>query len=120
MPDTTALFAQYLNVVNKALHERSDDAPYKQLIGAGKKVLQDKEIGVAIYKDQPSAPHDFFTINFRGGSFNLLKHGKAEPDTSWKLPETHMRSVVDDPDPYIAQPAKLKLDWMKSRIGLSN
>lgn len=118
MQDTTTQFTQYLHVVNQALHENRGRFPYRELIHAGNRALADKEIGVAVYKHDASSPFDYFTVTFSGGMFNLLAHGKEHPDIAWKLPEDHMREVVEDPSPFIQTPSKLDLDWFKKRVGL--
>ena len=76
-------------------------------------------MGVAIYKDKPGAPHDFFTIKLNDGSFYVVEHGKKAPDMVWKASEDYLRKVVSNKSDYIANPAKLDFDWLKSRIGIS-
>lgn len=119
--DTNALFTQYINVVNKAIHEHKDEFPYNFLLKGGEKLLGDKNIGVAVYSSDPSSPHDYFTLNMRNnGTLDVIEHGKrkggGEPKVEWKVPEGHLRQVVDDPAPYINQPAKLDLDWLRARV----
>ncbi len=119
--DTNALFVQYLNVVNKALGEHKHDFPYDLLFKGAKKALGDKNVGVSVYATDPDSPHDYFTIGLTDhGTFEVVDHGKAagpeRPKIAWKVPEEHMRRVVHDPQPYIDRPARLDLDWLKSRL----
>ena len=116
--DTNALFTQYVNVVNQALGENRDRVPYKQLLTAAEKLLANRRMGVAVYKDDPTTPHDFFTLTFSDGTFEVAAHGKEEPDFDWKVKEDHLRQVVENPEPYIQQPARLDLDWLKSRLNI--
>lgn len=116
--DTSLLFTRYLEVVNSALEKHRDNFPYKQLAAAGDRFLGEKKLGVSVYKDDAKHPHDFFTVNFKGGSFNLVSHGKNDPDATWKVKEKHLHSVVENPQTFIEHPSKLEIDWIKSRIGL--
>lgn len=76
--DTTALFTSALNVINAALAEHGDEAPYQQILAAGEKLLGDRPLGVAVYEKDASAPFDYFTIRFRERSFELVAHGKRD------------------------------------------
>jgi len=118
MTNSTALFSQYMDVVNKALVANKDDA-YGMVVKAAEKFYDGKEIGVAVYEDEPSKPHDYYTVSFHGGTFHLLERGKDEADSTWKLPQRHMEEVVADPQAFIDHPARMDLDWMKKRVGLN-
>jgi hypothetical protein len=117
--DTTKLMVDYLNTCNTALAQHADEFPYKQLKQLAQEKLSGKEMGVAVYKDDPSSPHDFFTIRMTDDQFQLVQHGKRDPDIVWKTPRAYLSKVVDNPDDYIEKPAKLDLEWLKSRVGLS-
>ncbi len=116
--DTNALFTQYVNVVNKALAAHRDEFPMKQLSKAGEKLVGGKEIGAAVYKNDPDAPHDYFTVTMEGGRFQA-EQGKGHPDIEWKVKQQHIENVVENPDEFIAHPLKLDLDWLSTRFGKS-
>ncbi|MGM0576419.1 MAG: hypothetical protein ACQEXJ_11875 [Myxococcota bacterium] len=114
---TAALFTQYLDVVNRAIGQHRDEFPYKQILAGGRKLLGDKHVGVGIYKERGDQPHDWFTIRMLDdGRLDIVEHGKASPDLTWKVREQHLHNVVDDPEPYIDHPAKLDLDWLRTRV----
>lgn len=117
--DTNALFTQYLNVVNQAIGNHKNQFPYKQLIDAGDKILGDTKIDAAIYKRDADNPHHHATIIWSDGTFELQAHEKPEGDDviTWKMAQAHLEEVVDNPDPYKANPARLNLDWLKTRFG---
>ncbi len=117
--DTPTLVSQYLNVANAALSANEDRFPYKQILEAAANKLDGTRLGVAIYKDDPSSPFDYFTIEFKAGRLEYVAHGKEEPDIGWKAPRRHLEQVVGNPAEYISHPAKLDWDWAKSRAGLS-
>lgn len=114
--DTNALFTQYVNVVNKAMGQNRDEFPFSQLMSMGEKILGDKKIGAAVYKDDPDSPHDYFTLTYEDGKLRAT-HGKEAPNVEWKLDERHLENVVDDPGTFIENPARLDLDWLKTRMG---
>lgn len=116
---TDAAFTQYLNVVNRAIGQNKDKAPYKQLLTMGDKLLGDVDVDVAVYKDDPAHPHERFVMRWAGDTFDLVKHGKGEGDIRWNVPESHLREVIAHPDPYVKQPARLDLDWIGKRLGLA-
>lgn len=115
---TETLFLEYLNTLNQALDAHREEAPYKQLIDLGQKLMDDKKIGIAIYKSDPSSPHDFYTVKFTDGRLAFVSHGKEAPDHSWKVKESFMQDVVKDKQTYIQNPAKLDWDWLRSRLGI--
>lgn len=112
---TNALFIQYVDVVNRAIASNRDRFPFKQLLSIGERMLGDKKIGAAVYKTDPDSPHDWFTLTYRNGKLSA-QEGKESPDISWKVKEAHLRNVVSNPDPFIANPAKLDLDWLETRF----
>lgn len=114
--DTNALFTQYVNVVNKAIGAHRDETPYKQIIQASDKLMNDKTLGVAIYKDDASTPHDWFTLKWNNGGLKIDEHGKKPSDISWKANEAHLEEVVEKPNEFIEHPMKLDLDWLKKRL----
>lgn len=117
---TDTLMTEYLNVVNTALDRNKNSFPYDYIIKATEKLSKDKEFGIAVYKNDPKSPHDYYTVNFDNGHINLLAHGKQNPDIDWKFDEDYMRNVVEEPKKYIESPAKLDLDWLKERLGISS
>lgn len=115
-----AAFTQYLNVVNRALGQHRNEMPYEQILDLGDKALDDKQIGVAIYKDDPSSPHGWFTVTFEDGTFNLVKSEKPEDaDLKWMVKRDHVDNVIENPKTFVDAPWKLDLDWLKSTIGLN-
>lgn len=117
--DTNAVFTQYLNVLNRSLGAHRDDFPYQQIISAAEELLEDKDIGVAIYEDEPDNPHDYFTISFEEGSFEIEEHGKESPDVDWRVSESYLREVIQNEEEYVEHPDRLNIDWLKARLNLT-
>jgi hypothetical protein len=114
--DTTPRFAEALNVMNKALEAHRDEIPYKQLIQAADKLADGTRFGVAVYKDDPDTPHDYYTTTWDNGQLALVEHGKQDPDITWKVSDEYIDKVADNPREYIEHPAKLDWDWLKTRL----
>ncbi|HKK52902.1 MAG TPA: hypothetical protein VKA74_14990 [Myxococcota bacterium] len=116
--DMNALFTSALNTVNAALDAHSDEMPFKQILSAADRVLEDRQLGVAVYKNDPGSPHDYFTIRFRNNAFEVVSHGKESPEIDGKVSVEYLEQLANDPDRYIESPLKLDLDWLTSRLGL--
>ena len=117
---TDALFTEYINTCNTAISRHRDEFPFKQLIDAGTKLAGDKTMAVGIYKNDASAPFDYYTVRLGpDGMLKIVDHGKKNPDLQWKASTAYLEKVVQDPNDYIEHPARLDFDWLKSRVGLS-
>lgn len=116
--DTVSLFTEYLNVANAAVAAHKDETPYKQMIQAADKLAGDTRFGVEVYADDPDQPFESFTVRHREGRLELLAHGKQDADVDWKVSRDYLQKVVDDAQTYIDEPARLDLDWLRSRLGL--
>lgn len=64
----------------------------------------------------PSSPFDYITIRFRDGSFELVEHGKRDPEIDWKVSRDYLEKVVADSQDSIDHPARLDWDWLESRV----
>jgi hypothetical protein len=116
--DTNALFTSALNTINAALDAHADEMPFKQILAAADKVLADRNLGVAVYKDDPGSPHDYFTVRFRDKAFEVVSHGKQEPEIDGKVSTGYLAKLANEPERYIENPLQLDLDWLTSRLGL--
>jgi hypothetical protein len=123
MPDARelapeALVDQYIHVLNRSLGENRDRFPYREILAASEKLFDDTGVAVGIYKDDPGAPHHWFTVDFAGGSFALREQGKGDADLNWRVRQAHMEEVVDNPEVFVRDPYKLDLDWLKKTLGI--
>lgn len=116
---TNTLFQRYLSTVNEALEKNGDELPYKQMIELSDIVFGDTPVQVDVYKDKPENHDDTFVVTFSGGQFDLVGHGEEETPWTWKLPRKHMTEVVEHPNVYVKNPAKLDLSWFEHRLGIA-
>ncbi len=125
MPDAQqltpeALSTEYVQIVNRALREHRDDQPYKAILAAGEKLLDDTSIAVGLYEEDREHPHHWFTVRFAGGGLELVAQGKADADRSWTCKQAHLEEVVEHPQAFIDKPYRLDLDWMKKTLSVGD
>ena len=114
--DIYDLFTGALDVTNRSLEANRETKFFGTLIGAWDKFLEGHKAGVAVYDENPDQPFDYFTVRYANGKFQLQSRGKSEHDTEWKVSRRYLQSLVDDPQAYIDNPAKLDIDWLKNRL----
>jgi len=117
--ETTGRFADAMTTMNRAIEANEDRLPYRLFFDASKKLDMELTMGVAIYKDDPDTPHDYYTVRFEGDRLELVSHGKEKGlDLCWKVSEDYLAELSDYPDRYIKNPALMDWDWLKSRLGI--
>ncbi|MGD8396887.1 MAG: hypothetical protein PVF43_15565 [Candidatus Eiseniibacteriota bacterium] len=117
--DEQALFAQALDVMNRAIRKHADSVPYKQLLSLSDRVIGEKPIAVGVTRETGSDPYDFYTVRFHNGRYELVGRGKRDdPDLTWSVTRDYLEGVVQDAERYIEHPERLDLDWLKNRLGI--
>lgn len=111
--EVDALFRQYLEICNQALSSHREVFPYKQIWGAVQCAAGDKAVRVAIYDDQPKTAYELHLGE---------DHIEAEPDglhmdsPVCRMNLSYLKQVVEHPEEYIHNPARLDWDWLKNRL----
>jgi hypothetical protein len=106
------LFQSYLQVCNQALDLNRERFPFKQVLGAAQKAGKERRIQVCIVEGNPAAE---FVIKIEG---NKLKGEQKDTCSGcgcagqWRVSQRYMEDVVENPDLYINNPAKLDWDWL--------
>jgi hypothetical protein len=113
---TYDLFMGTVDVINEAIEENADKPVVKNVIDIADKLASGKQFGVAVYKEDPDKPFDYFTVRLQDKKVQLAARGKESPDIAWKVSQHYLATVCDNPRRYIDNPARLDLDWLKSRI----
>ena len=113
---TIDTFQSALATMNKAIDANRNSLFFKTLLKSCKSVLGHDHLGVAVYKDSPDSPHDYFTVRMDDGRFLLVAHGREEVKTDWKVSEDYLRDLVNHPDKYVKHPEKLSLNWLAERV----
>lgn len=114
--DPYDLFMGYLDVVNEALDEHDDTPIVGDLLSLMGKVGEGRKFGAAIYKSDPQNPFDYFTVRLSDGKVELDSRGKSDPDIDFRVSQDFLVEVNEHPKDYVRNPAKLDIDWLKSRL----
>jgi hypothetical protein len=116
---TDALFTQYIDVVNRVLGENRSGL-YACAVQVWHKTIGDEPIAVGVYSGDAAHPHHWYTVKLTAGTFDLLERSKSDDAKfSWKVDESHLSHVVDNPQSYVEHPMTLDLDWLAARMGLA-
>ncbi len=114
--DSYKLFMGAMETTNRAIDEHRDKPVIKQIFSGAEKVLEGRSLGVAVYKEEPDQPYDYFTMRYANGKFELEERGKGDTDIAWRVSQEYLQDVNEDPDRYVANPLLLDTDWLKSRV----
>lgn len=108
------LLQRYLEICNDALKKHGDKLPYKEIVSAVKRTIDDHPLELAVYDDKPKAA---FTLSLK--EEKLVSNGYPEDvKKAWRMDLSYLRQVVEQPKEYIENPEKLDLDWLKSRLDI--
>lgn len=116
-----ALLNQYLSVTNDSLERNADDAKVKPFIGAANKLLGNKQIAVGVEHTRDAGKTTWFTVGYDDGSFDLQSRAmddEPDSDLKWVAKRDHMVEVVTNPEPYVDNPYRIDLDWLRKHVEL--
>ena len=118
MPDPAMdeLFTDALAVVNRSLAANRDHALFGRILELADEHLEGHRANMVVYQDDPAERRAFFTVRWSAGHLELLTRGKGPHESEWKVSTEWLRSVRDDPERYVRNPALLDLDWLATRI----
>jgi hypothetical protein len=106
------LFSRYLEVCNRAIAANGDRFPFKQILGAAQKSQTSKNVEVCIIDDHPEAS---FVIHLDDGKVSAQSHSACKNCNckgQWRVARSYLEDVIQNPDEYIRNPAKIDWEWM--------
>ncbi len=106
------LFKAYLDICNRALAQHWGEFPYKQIWNAAKQAVGERSVQVAVYDDEPKTQ---FELRLEDDHLEASSEKEANDAPVWRMNLSYLRQVVEHPDDYIHNPARLDWDWLKSR-----
>lgn len=109
--DCDALFRQYVEVCNRAMAEHAEEFPYKQIWNAARKAIGENGVRIAVYDDQPKSAYE---IHLEGDHLEASRDGHSDSPV-WRMDLSYLQEVVEHPEAYIQNPARLDWDWLRSR-----
>lgn len=105
------LFSQYLDVCNQALQANKNRFPFKQILKVAQESQNQKTIAVHIIDDQPSIQYAIqLKDNKIDGNPHDCKH--CQCDGKWRVTKSYLQNVINNPQRYIDNPAKINWEWI--------
>ncbi len=110
------VFQQYLEICNQAIEKNRDKFPYTEIWGARFKELKDETtLHAIVYDDRPKVA---FMLRLTPDMKIEIVEKKPVPTADeWPFTYQYLKRVVDNPQEYIANPAKLEWGWLKTIFG---
>ena len=106
------VFQQYLEICNRAIEQNKNKFPYTEIWGSRFKALEtEATLDAIIYDDRPKAA---FTLRLTKDMKIEIVKKKAVPPDEWPFTYQYLKRVVDNPNDYIDNPAKLEWGWLKT------
>jgi hypothetical protein len=107
------VFQQYLEICNRAIEQNKNKFPYTEIWGTRLKALKDEmEIEAIVYDDRPKAA--FMLRLTKDMKIEIVKKKTLPPEDAWPFTYQYLKRVVDNPQDYIENPAKLEWGWLKT------
>ncbi len=110
--EVDALFRRYVDICNQALSAHREAFPYKQIWGAVQGAARDKAVRVAIYDDQPKT----YELHLEEDHIEAAPDGLYAESPVCRINLSYLRQVVEHPEEYIHNPARLDWDWLRNRL----
>ena len=106
------VFQQYLEICNRAIEQNRNKFPYTEIWGARfKKLETEAMLHAVVYDDRPKAA---FMLRLTKDMKIEIVEKKPVPDEDWPFTYQYLKRVVDNPNDYIDNPAKLEWGWLKA------
>lgn len=107
------LFKSYLQVCNDALETNGNRFPFKQILGAAE-AKRHREVEVCIVDDQPDVSYVIHLEHQKilGESMSCPSASCDCTKPKWNVTRSYLEDVINNPDEYIQNPAKIDWEWM--------
>ena len=93
------------------MNAHRDAFPYKHIWEAIEGAYKNSSVPIAIYDDEPKG---CYSLQVKDQHIDLINEEEHPPTTcSKKLTTSYLKYVINHPEEYIADPAKLDWDWLK-------
>ncbi|MFP4313855.1 MAG: hypothetical protein ACLFR0_05965 [Alphaproteobacteria bacterium] len=106
---------RYISICNVALHKNCERFPFKQILDAAEQQSKGRMIEVNIEGDPPHEEDYVFTLS--QGRIQADKHAcgsQCTCDGKWIVKKAYIEDVINNPDIYIQNPAKINWEWLYS------
>ena len=114
--DYEKIFQQYLEVCNTAIEKNKGKFPYTEIWGSRLKDLKDGvEINAVVFDDRPKLSYMLRLTNDM--KIEIAQKRDLPPEDAWPFTYQYMKRVVDHPEEYIENPARLEWGWLQTVFG---
>ncbi len=109
------IFQQYLTICNQAIEQNKSKFPYTEIWGARfKKLETEATLNAIVYDDRPKLA---FTLRLTPDMKIEIVNKSVPSADEWPFTYQYLKRVVDNPQTYIENPAKLEWGWLKTVFG---
>lgn len=114
--DYEKVFQRYLEICNLAIEQNKNKFPYTEIWGARLKQLEEEmKIQAIVYDDRPKVAYMLRLT--RDMKIEIVEKKTLPPEDAWPFTYQYLKRVVDNPQEYIENPAKLEWGWLKTVFG---
>lgn len=114
--DYEQIFQQYLEICNRAIEQNKNKFPYTEIWGARFKALEkEATLHAIVYDDRPKV--EFMLRLTHDMKIEIVEKKAITPEEDWPFSYQYLKRVVDNPQEYIDNPAKLEWGWLKNIFG---
>jgi hypothetical protein len=113
--DSQTLLNAYVAICNQALQENKDIFPYKSMIEAIHHTIEGKKIALSLIDDEPKV---IACLSLEKDGVKLLPLDTEENQfvkiNMCHLKMSYLKNVIDNPQEYIKNPAKIDWRWIEN------
>lgn len=106
------LFAQYLEVCNQALQASKHKFPFQQILGAAQQMNSSRKTEVFVIEDRPQSTYVLLVNNEGIVAKAAASSEKCDCLGEWRVTRSYLEDVIQNPQKYIENPAKINWDWL--------
>ena len=106
------VFRQYLNVCNQAIERNKDKFPYTEIWNARLKGPEKSAlIHAVVFDDRPKLAYLLrLTPEMK---IEITEKKELQTDEAWPFSYQYMKRVINHPEKYITNPARLQWGWLQ-------
>ncbi len=105
------MIKSYVDICNRALKLNRNRFPFKQILGAAKQAERGNIVEVEI----TDGGRETFVFEIRNDLITVKPHGECKNcqcSRKWTVSKSYINDVVNTPDLYISNPARINWEWM--------
>ena len=107
------VFQKYLEICNRAIEQNKNKFPYTEIWGSRLKQMEEEmKVEAITYDDRPKA--SYMLRLTKDMKIEIVEKKELKPEEAWPFTYQYLKRVVDSPQEYIDNPAKLEWGWLKT------